>query len=458
MTQVRQSKQSDKFASFPKQYTYQEVISYLHDNWSSPIVSLEPFKEIILDINKSLLSIPSIILTGTSGKTITSYFLSSLLKKENLSVGAFSYPCFIQHNEQITINSKQISNTDFATYATTLLNKSNEQKHNLHSHELLLGIFLLHSLNQKVDLITLERKNLTGIDLVQLFTPRIIGVTKFSTSSENIPKTTKLILTNASPTTFVVAAEQNKKNIQELNIETNMKKAQWIMPIRKIAPLPYPYEQLHGKYATLAERIATTYLVNFASKENKSSLLNKPKQHRGRPTLKLQKEKQLRPTETITHFWEHFKVSIPGKFQIIETKKCPVVLDSARSIDAFEQLLLGLRLLSYKSTLQNIYIIAGSLENAFDHETFIKQIRYFFKRNNGKIFFCPVPPQKQNNDTAWNPEKICNIAKNVKIKSEAYSSFSQAFEEAQEESDESSLIIITGSTEIITEYWNHKHV
>ena len=40
------------------------------------------------------------------------------------------------------------------------------------------------------------------------------------------------------------------------------------MPIRKIAPLPYPYEQLHGRCATLAERIASTYISHFVSEKN----------------------------------------------------------------------------------------------------------------------------------------------------------------------------------------------
>ena len=37
------------------------------------------------------------------------------------------------------------------------------------------------------------------------------------------------------------------------------KGALWVMPIRKLAPLPYPFEQLHGRCAALAERIEATF-------------------------------------------------------------------------------------------------------------------------------------------------------------------------------------------------------
>ena len=42
----------------------------------------------------------------------------------------------------------------------------------------------------------------------------------------------------------------------------------WSMPIRKLATLPYPFEQLHGRCAALAERIAYIYVNTFMNKES----------------------------------------------------------------------------------------------------------------------------------------------------------------------------------------------
>ena len=60
------------------------------------------------------------------------------------------------------------------------------------------------------------------------------------------------------------------------------------MPICKLAALAYPFEQLHGRCAALAERIAEMYVENFVTKDAtvvKGGLLSKPKGLRGRPTL-----------------------------------------------------------------------------------------------------------------------------------------------------------------------------
>jgi folylpolyglutamate synthase/dihydropteroate synthase len=458
MTQVSPSKQIKKFNSFEKKYTYKEIILYLDTHWHVPIISLEPFKNILLAINPSLLLIPSIIISGTSGKTITAHFVTALFNQENISVTTFSSPHFIQYNEQITTSSKQINNVEFEQHALILLDESNKQGHVLHSHELLFGIALLHSFEKKTKVIIVEQKNIADLDPVMLLTPRIIGITRIDKDQVNIQKAIISIFSSVSSTTFIVSADQNKQNLSLINFETKTKKAQWLMPIRKIAPLPYPYQQIHGRCASLAERILTTYLHHFISQKNKKSLLNQPKKDRGRPTVQKQKEALLDPKKTIQEFWEESKQLIPGKFQLLKTKKASILLDSADSIDSFDNLLLGIRLLAYKLSIHTVFMIIGNNNSSLDHETFIKKMRYFFKRNNGKIFFCPVKIQPQNNSISWNPEQICNSAKNVKIRSTAYSSFEDAFDNAQKESAEDSLIVITGSNGIITEYWNHKHV
>jgi folylpolyglutamate synthase/dihydropteroate synthase len=434
-------------------YSYQDITSYLDSHWVAPIISLTPFKKIILDINTNLLSTPSVLIAGTGGKTITSHFLTTLLKKEKIKTGSFCSPHFTAYNEQISIDGKLISNKDFTTYATTLLNKSTEQKHTLHSHELLMGIMLLHGFEHKVRLLILEQKNLDQLDPVQLLTPRIIGVTRLAPDQIDVFQAFNSILKTATSTTFVVSADQSKTNLQELCIAVKLKKAEWMMPIRKIAPLSYPYEQLHGRCATLAERIASTYVAHFAKpKDNESSLLHKPKKQRGRPTLETKEQEKLQPQKTVDEFWQSIKNSIPGRFQLLKTKKSSILLDCANSIDAFQNLFLGIRLLAYKAEINNIVIVAGSHSTAFDHETFIKDIRYFFKKNSGEIFFCPIKFKEKTTKVSWNTEHLCNIAKNLKIKSTAFDSFQTAFSTAIDQSDDKSLVVVTGSAEIITEY------
>ena len=452
MAQINSSLQLDFSPSDFTYYTHADIIYYLNNNWSHPILSLEPLKKILLDIDTQSLSIPSIIIAGTNGKTITNYFLATLLNKENITVASFTSPHFTAYNEQITANNKQISNDTFTKHAITLLNAAAARNHTLHSHELLFGITLLHAREEKIDLLLLEQKNLDQIDPVQLLTPRVVGVTRLIPEQIDIAQAIDSILTTATPSTFIISADQNKANLLDLSIAAKIKKAHWLMPIRKVACLAYPYEQLHGRCATLAERIACAYLSHFSSSQTSFTLLQKPKKHRGRPSLALKKQEELQPYKTIDQFWAEFTPSIPGRFELLKIKAATILLDCADSIDAFKNLLLGIRLLAYKEDITSITIIIGSNQTAFNHEEFIKLIRYFFKKNNGNMFFCPLEAAPHETKKSWNPEQMCNIAKNIKIKSESFNTFKSAFSQATKQHDPKHLIVVTGDTQMITEY------
>ena len=71
--------------------------------------------------------------------------------------------------------------------------------------------------------------------------------------------------------------------------------ATWSMPIRKLAALPYPMEQLHGRCAALAERIAHTYVNGFMNSETviANTFSAKQKGQRGRPTLEAKRQSEL---------------------------------------------------------------------------------------------------------------------------------------------------------------------
>ena len=61
----------------------------------------------------------------------------------------------------------------------------------------------------------------------------------------------------------MVSADQSKLNLQVMHDLVKEKNGVWSMPIRKLAALPYPFEQLHGRCAALAERISQTYVNSF---------------------------------------------------------------------------------------------------------------------------------------------------------------------------------------------------
>jgi len=439
-----------------KHYRYADIIFYLDNHWSNPITSLEPLKNILLGIDKQILSMPTITVAGTNGKTITNYFLTTLFQQENIRTGSFTSPHFTDYNEQITFDGLAISNQVFTRHAIVLLTAAEEKNHHLHAHELLIGITLLQAREIGIDLLIIEQKNLDQPDPVQLLTPRVIGITRLLADQTDVARAIDNILKPAVASTFVLAADQSKANLHHLHTAAAVKSTQWQMPIRKIARLAYPYEQIHGRCATLAEKIATIYMAHFAPEQKKDTFLHRTKKHRGRPTLEQKKQDGHQLYKTMEQFWAGFTPEILGRFQLIQEERATILLDCADSIDAFKNLFLGIRLLAYKENIRTVTFIIGSTEKAFDHEQFIKLIRYFFKKTPGQVFFCPVTPSAQQEEKSWNPEQLCNIAKNIKIKSSSYNSFADAFFQATQQADVENLVVITGHSAMITEYIAHK--
>ena len=382
------------------------------------ITSLNPLKKIITELSSKALSIPAIIIAGSNGKSTTCHFLQLLCAKENIQAGFFQASHFQSYNEHITLNKKEITNAAFAKHAQSLLKTAHNHNHVLSSHELLFGIFLLHNVEKKSPFIVAEQAYFENqLDPVQIITPKVIGITRLTSEGIDIEKAAESILQNALPTTFVISADQSKNSLQQMSIVTKTKRAQWIMPIRKVSPLPYPYEQIHGRCATLAEKIALTYIMHFMPETYEASvLLNRPKKQRGRPTLATKQREALTPQETLETFWQNTPVTVPYRFDVKTSGNQTVVLDCANSIDAFNNLFLGVRLLSYKQPVAEINFIVGSHKDQFNNELFIKKARYFFKRNNGKIFFCPVQRTKQSNQSSWDEKKYAVLQRVLKSK------------------------------------------
>ena len=60
---------------------------------------------------------------------------------------------------------------------------------------------------------------------------------------------------------------------------------------------------------------------------------------------------------------------------------------------------------------------------------------------------------------SWDVEKITNDTKSMKIKVKAAKNFKEAFETARKSVDErNGLVVITGSSTMISEYWRYKGV
>ena len=123
-------------------------------------------------------------------------------------------------------------------------------------------MYLYYFSKNSMDVAVLEVDQGSIATISELCSPSIIAITRIIGDNDTrnmapvafIEQFLKLVKAG----THVVSADQSKENLQVMADICAQKGAIWDMPIRKLAPLEYPFEQLHGRCAALAERIADT--------------------------------------------------------------------------------------------------------------------------------------------------------------------------------------------------------
>lgn len=450
---------------------YNEVTEYLDSKWQIPLdKSLKRSKAIDKALGSIAKSVPAILIAGSNGKSLTAHFTAKLLKEEGINAGVLSSPHILSYNERITIDGETINNKKFTEIANTVINILEQEKIEANSAEILTAMAFVAFKDHKLEAAVLEVEQPDKYDPVTLCDTKIVAVTRvtsdeFEAEDAKFCELVKNFADIATKNSIVISADQSKINLQLIQAKAIENGAQWAMPIRKLAALPYPFEQLHGRCAALAERAAQIFIENFTSKNHalvSNSLLVKSKGQRGRPSLEAKRNLELHPRRTVEQFWKSCDTSIlPGRFQLLDKEKPSVLLDNADNMDAFANTLLGTRLLHYQKPLKGLVIIIGCENGNIHTPEFLRQVRYFFKKTSGQVIFCPVKKSKETNLEAkeWNIDAITNDLKNAKVKAHSAKSFNEAFELAKKTVDERyGLIVITGSKSILAEYWNYKGI
>lgn len=450
--------------------TYAEIAEYLDTHWSTKRTpSLDFIKQLDEALGCPSLKTPAILIAGSNGKSLTAHFAAALLKKEGLVVGSFYTPHILNYTERIILNDEQIHQKAFCDIVHEVITAAEQLGTTPHSHEILTLTALIYFAQHKADVALLEVFEDGAYDATNVCHAKAAAITRItpkdlSLQSGSLADTLKKSMGIVKEGTWVVAGDQIKAHLQLMQEMTEAQKGKWAMPIRKLAQLPYPFEQLHGRCAALAERIAQLYLEHCMPHRSgalSESLLTKPRGQRGRPTIEQKKQLELNPRKTIEQFWKEVHCSLPGRFQLLEKERPSVLLDNASNIDAFNNLLLGVRLIHYKKQIKGLTLIIAASKNTLHHEEFFKAVRYFFKKMAGQIFICPLEQSLvgHHEDVSWDAEAVTQDIKNMKVKARAFKTFEEAFETAKKSFDDrNSLIVVTGSHSIIRSYWKYKGI
>lgn len=430
--------------------SYKQITTYLDKHWKKSNAHS------ILKINKLLndpaSNITATLITGASGKGLTTYYATKLLQSSGYKVGAFCSPHVTHYNERLLINNQQISNKLFTKFANEVLSIIHTHKIDASSKDILTAVSLLLFKHESVDVAFIEQAEYINYDPIAVYQPSIIAITKIirrkNTSTLAMQNN---IFSSIKAKRYVIAAEPSKILLQKIVNETTKKEAIWIVPIRKLAPLPYPYGQLHGRCAALAERIAQTYAQYINKNKQTVSLISTEKKQRGRPRTSSKKQEA---APCLKKFWQEQLITIPYRFQIIKNPKSTIILDNAHVIDELENLFLGIRLLNYQNPFKKVFLIFGCQDQYIDEQLFLKNLQYLFKTVSGQVAFCKtVTTIGEQVGKSWNPSFIIKNIANTKIKASSYDDFSSAYKAIEKELDDpSSLLVITGSQKIISQY------
>ncbi len=467
MATVTRTTTAAKTVGLAGQRNYNEIVEFLDANWQSAFNDqhLMTMKALNKALGQPAQKVKAVLVQGTNGKSITINFCVKLLQEEGIKSGAFYSPHIMSYNERFVINNEVIANKVFVELANEVINAAHTYDIKASTFELLLMMALVHFARNNIEVVFLESFQNGPLDPTMICDPAVLVVTRITSDDMDpkLPETIdkiKQIIECVRPGTYVVSGDQSKLNLQTMAEATHQRQGIWEMPIRKLAVLQYPYEQLHGRCAALAERICHILIDSMTNQDSlllSKSLLAKQKGQRGRPTLEAKRLSEINPKRTVEQFWKEESTSLASRFQLIKDKPT-VLLDNASNIDAVENLLLDIRLLHYQRSLKGLAIILGCDKSLMNVEELLRLLRYFTKKNSAHIIFCPIQLESPGFfEESWNVEQVVNNVTSLKIKAKAAASFAEAFELAKAIVDErNGLVVVAGSQSIVAQYWKHK--
>jgi dihydrofolate synthase/folylpolyglutamate synthase len=407
-------------------------------------------------------SFDTILIGGTNGKSSTANFARKLLKQEGFKVGvAFSSHTLV-YNESLLINDDQINNKKFTEILNQVINAVTLEGITPTSFECMTIASHLYFKAEGVE-VALVEVGMGGLyDATNICMPKITAITRVAQShsdmlGDDLDAIMYQMVGIAKKDVLFVSAEQSKLRLQKMKQWVEERQGSWLMPIRKLASLPYIYEQLYGRSASLGERIAQVYVEEVKEQFSpflRGNLLATKRGQRGRPTLEAKRQAQLNPIKTLKSFWHDNFELLRGRFELLDKEKPTILLDGAHNIDALENVFLGVRLLHYGRMIKGFAMIMG-VQKGTDANEVIKLVRYLFKKVPGEIFFVPL----ENGVACYTPQELSVMAKELNIKAIACNSFEEAFNEAKlVVDDRQGLVAVCGSPSLMTDYWKMKGI
>jgi folylpolyglutamate synthase/dihydropteroate synthase len=256
-----------KGPAIKRQRNLSEVVEYFDTHWSVPVdETLQRVKMLDKAFGYPSQQLPAILIAGSNGKSITAHFTAKLLAYEGFTVGTFTSPHLLMYKERFSIDSKSMPSRFFTDLGNEAIAAAESLGFEPNTAELLTIMALLYFKRNNVDVAVVEISNVnSSIDPTVIFNAKVATITRVTSTQAiaaeaDLLQFARLMATLVTPGMHVISGDQSKSTLSLLQKVTQERGGQWIMPMRKLAHLPYPLEQLFGRCAALAERVAAYYL------------------------------------------------------------------------------------------------------------------------------------------------------------------------------------------------------
>jgi len=442
--------------------SYKEIVEYLD---ALPVreygpQSLERMKALDAACSNASQGLRTILVAGTNGKSTTINFMSKLFEEEGLGATLIYSSHIMVYNERLVVGKKRITNKEFTQLLNDIIAVATLHNIAATSAELMTMAGIVYAQRKGAEVAVFEVGLGGRFDPTALCKACIIGLTRVGDDAtgvlgDSLDQVCDELMTVVQPGAWFASSEQSKIRLQHMKSLADTAGARWSMPIRKLAPLPYVYEQLYGRIASLSERLVQLYVEEITKKFSpflRGNLHATQKGQRGRPTLSAKRNHVPHQVKPLKTFWAESCALLRGRFEVLRQERPTMLLDNASNVDAFLNLFLGIRLLHYDRAIKGFVLIIA-VARSLDVIQVLKHIRYLLKKVPGKVFFVP----HAGDDTYFSPEELVAHARKLHISARGFHQISDAIKAAKSFVDErDGLVAISGSEKQITAYWRDR--
>jgi dihydrofolate synthase / folylpolyglutamate synthase len=171
--------------------TIDAFIEYTVKRLNTGRFGFEHFKAAMAELGNPQFQLKCIHVAGTNGKGSTTNYLRSILQHAGYTVGTFTSPHLIVHNDRIRINDVYISDEALLVYGNRFVDFI--ETHNLSMFEIDMLIAVHYFLENQVDLVVFEvglggRLDATNVVLPMLSIITTIGFDHMELLGDTLPK------------------------------------------------------------------------------------------------------------------------------------------------------------------------------------------------------------------------------------------------------------------------------